>query len=513
MTGRWREDSGARGGRVAGRGTDPAPGPGPGRAAGVGALALAALAAAAVAVTLRADVQEPFPHEEHAGLFPLCAGCHEGVPTGDRAAFYPQPQLCAGCHDGVELDSVRWTPPAADEPKPFAFTHPGHAAELAREGEPALACEECHTPAGAPRMAVAGEQVLARCFACHGHPAESHYVDADCETCHPPAGENGLRMGAGWLAGLPYPADHVTGEFLPERHGQLAAAEPGRCATCHTRERCATCHVDAADRPEIAGIPAAPPSLRLPRFAAHYTIPPSHLAPDFIEAHAHLAATSRTCATCHTREDCAACHAGDAPAPMARLASAAEVLAPGVLLERRLPPSHGVASFLVDHGALAAAAPTSCTTCHTRTMCSDCHQAAAVTVAMPTALAGPRFHPDNYMARHSAEAYGRRLECASCHDVAAFCRDCHAQTGFQASGRLGPGFHDAEPIWLLRHGQAARQGLESCATCHQQRDCLQCHSTIGAFQVNPHGKSFDPARARARNPGICFACHVGDPGA
>lgn len=475
--------------------------------AGAGAIA----AALVLVVALRGDVQEPFPHEEHARLFPLCTGCHEGVPSGDRAAFYPEPGLCAGCHDGAELDSVRWTPPPADEAEPIEFTHPEHAAGIARAGDPELQCEACHTREGTPRMAVVGEQVTARCFECHGHPAEAHYVDADCETCHPSAAENALALGVTWLTEAPYPADHLSGEFLPGRHGELAEAQPGRCATCHTQERCASCHVDAEARGVIAAVPAAPPSLTLPRFAAHYTIPPSHLAPDFLGDHGPQAETG-SCATCHTREDCATCHTGERPEAMARLASAAEVMAPGVLLARRAPDSHDRASFVVDHGALAAAEPSSCAACHTRTMCSDCHEAAAVRVVMPTELAGPRFHPDNYMARHSAEAYGRRLECATCHDVAAFCRDCHAEAGFEATGRLGPGFHDAERLWLLRHGQAARQGLESCASCHQQTDCLQCHSTVGAFQVNPHGPGFDPERARSRNPAICFVCHVTVPG-
>ena len=78
-------------------------------------------------------------------------------------------------------------------------------------------------------------------------------------------------------------------------------------------------------------------------------------------------------------------------------------------------------------------------------------------------------------------------------------------------GRLDASFHDAQPVWLLRHAQAARQGLESCTSCHSQKDCLQCHSQLGAFGINPHGPDFDAARVQKRNPLICFACHVSDP--
>jgi hypothetical protein len=472
---------------------------------GIGIVAAMSLV---VTVALQGRQQEPFPHAVHSGLFPLCTGCHEGVPDGDRSAFYPVPQLCAGCHDGVEMNSVEWQPPTATEPEPIAFSHPGHASDLAAAGDAALDCQACHVPQGGRPMEVQRQQVLAQCLSCHGHPAESHLVDAPCQTCHPPAAET--RMGGEWLATLPYPADHATGDFLRGVHGELVRAEAARCATCHTRERCTSCHVNADAVPEIAGIPVAPPSLDLPRYAAHYYVPPSHEAPGFLEIHGEIA-SAESCSTCHTQDDCAACHAASAPPAVMALPAAADVRAPGVLLETRPPASHMVASFTTDHGGLAAADPTSCTSCHTRTECSDCHDAAAIAVTLPQELTGPAFHPPNFMARHAAEAYGRQLECSSCHDTGAFCRDCHEQSGFGSVGSLDPGFHDAEPNWLLRHGLPARQALESCASCHTQTDCLECHSTLGAFKVNPHGSDFDPQRAWEKNPAICFACHVNDP--
>ncbi len=477
-------------------------------ALGLGVVAAAALAVLVLAMSARGGQEEAFPHSEHAGLFPFCVGCHEGVPEGNLAAFYPEPQLCAGCHDGVDMDSVDWTPPAVDEPEPMRFTHPAHMAAAQRAGEGALECEACHIPEGAGRMQVRGELVLPQCLSCHGHPAEDHLVDAPCAVCHGPAAET--EMGSPWLASLPYPADHATGEFLRETHGRLAATEPARCSTCHTQERCTSCHVNAEVVPEIARIPRAPESLELPRYAAHYFLPPSHQAPDFLEVHGDMASV-QSCSTCHTQNDCAACHSVRLPDVAARLPDASRVRAPGVLLEPRLPPSHTTPSFTTEHGALAAADASSCTSCHVRNECSDCHEASSVQAVMPRALAGPVFHPPNFMARHSAEAYGRQLECSSCHDTAAFCRECHQEAGFETVGALGQGYHDAEPNWLLRHGRPARQALESCASCHQQTDCLQCHSTVGAFKVSPHGEGFDPRRAQERNPAICFACHITDP--
>jgi hypothetical protein len=178
-----------------------------------------------------------------------------------------------------------------------------------------------------------------------------------------------------------------------------------------------------------------------------------------------------------------------------------ETAAPGVGTERQMPLSHASRFFEREHAAIAATGPQSCSTCHEKQFCTDCHEKPIQ----------PSYHPRNFTAQHASAAYGRRLECSSCHEVRTFCRACHIQAGMQTEGRLDPGFHDAEPLWLLRHARAARQGLESCTACHNQRDCLQCHSTLGAFRVNPHGPDFDARRAHKRNPTICFACHVNDP--
>ena len=121
------------------------------------------------------------------------------------------------------------------------------------------------------------------------------------------------------------------------------------------------------------------------------------------------------------------------------------------------------------------------------------------------------FHPQNFASRHSSASFGATAECSNCHDAAVFCRACHVEAGLTATGRLGSGYHDAEPVWLLRHGQAARQELESCASCHRQKECLQCHSQTGAFRVSPHRPGFDARRAWESNPVVCTACHLRSP--
>jgi predicted CXXCH cytochrome family protein len=483
---------------------------------------------------LTAGTTQEFPHDEHARLFPLCEGCHAGVPTGDIATYYPSPQLCTNCHDGVVEDRVEWSGPTAD-PTNLQFTHPAHQAELARHNEAQLECAQCHTPAGATHMTIvrADPQV---CLSCHAHQANDHYIDAKCEQCHVAFVRSSLPPLR--LASLPVPDDHQLPDFVLDGHGEQARGDITRCAVCHTRERCETCHVNAADVAAITAMPAAPADWTLPEFAVVYPVPPSHLDRQWVEKHGPTAGRAQ-CAACHTQESCTTCHVEPVPNAIRQLprrASAARpvnvtggaatrgtphpgltmvsaqpapfvqdtpprVRAPGVMTQRRMPDSHASRFFDERHAALAASQPGSCAACHERTFCTDCHESPAT----------PSYHPRNFQSQHASSAYGRRLECSTCHEVRTFCRACHIQQGMETQGRLNPGFHDAEPLWLLRHARAARQGLESCTSCHKQRDCLQCHSEIGAFKVSPHGPNFDARRAQRRNAVICFACHVSDP--
>jgi predicted CXXCH cytochrome family protein len=499
-------------------------------------------------IVLRADRTPQFPHEQHARLFPLCGGCHEGVETGDPAAFYPPPQLCVNCHNGEDLARVEWTGPRAYLTN-LVFEHAHHQSQVQRVDGTQLECEQCHTPAGGQRMDIVRVQTEA-CFSCHAHRAADHFTDANCSSCHTSFVESELTPAH--LPTLSMPEDHRLPGFLLEGHGPLAQANTFRCAVCHTQERCTSCHVNAPDVPEIAQVPAAPGGWTLPAYAVQYPVPPSHLSPQWIERHG-APASRAACATCHVRQDCTSCHVEPVPpvvetlpfrvSPLTTLQPAnggtsrgngangtyggngvngahpaAALLqaqieqagqqdprsvtqAPGTGTQRRMPLSHASRWFQRDHAGVASSQPQNCAACHTRTFCTDCHDAPA----------RPAYHPRNFALQHSAAAYAQRLECSTCHEVRTFCRACHVQQGMEAEGRLGPGFHDAEPLWLLRHARAARQGLESCTTCHTQRDCMQCHSQLGSFQISPHGPNFDARRAYSRNPVICSACHVGDP--
>jgi hypothetical protein len=175
--------------------------------------------------------------------------------------------------------------------------------------------------------------------------------------------------------------------------------------------------------------------------------------------------------------------------------------APGAGTERRMPLSHASRWFDRNHAAVASSQPESCGACHTRTFCTDCHDAPAT----------PGYHPRNFALQHSAAAYSQRLECSTCHEVRTFCRACHVQQGMDAVGRLGPGFHDAEPLWLLRTRAPPARAWRAAPPATRSGTACSATPRSGSFQVNPHGPNFDARRAYSRNPVICSACHVGDP--
>jgi hypothetical protein len=73
-----------------------------GRRASIGGMAVTAL----VMMAVWAGSQDPaptFPHEKHAGVFPVCEGCHAGVLGGVTDSVFPTYDDCVRCHDGTRI--------------------------------------------------------------------------------------------------------------------------------------------------------------------------------------------------------------------------------------------------------------------------------------------------------------------------------------------------------------------------------------------------------------------------
>lgn len=462
---------------------------------------LAGSALAAAGVLVSGPGAEPFPHAEHAGLFPTCAGCHAGVASGDSLRFYTVAEEdCAACHDGAELERVEWTPPRR-RPTNLDFAHAEHAEELSEDGEEPLDCAGCHSDAGAPRMEVRLAAVE-RCLDCHAPGGEHLALDAPCATCHLPLAR-ATALPVEWISQLPEPPGHDAPEFVLA-HADLARSRTETCAVCHAEESCARCHLNA-DR--LAAVTALGSDARVARLVAdragEWPEPASHRSPEWAWAHgAQARESAAACANCHAQRSCAACHSGGGPAAVAELPEPVGGEPRGVEMAAVRPAGHEP-GFETRHATAAAAGLVRCSACHTERQCADCHAGAE----------RPRFHAAAFVLRHGPEAFSRDSDCAACHSSEAFCRDCHAGLGLADAGRSGGAFHDAQPTWLLAHGLAARQDLESCVTCHAEQQCLRCHSAKSGWRVSPHGPGFDPAHAAGKSQQSCGICHLALPGA
>jgi hypothetical protein len=401
------------------------------------------VASAGLAGRLAAQQPVKFDHPQHSRLFLSCLTCHPGARDSTRS-LWPAALGCAECHDGQVEKSVAWQPPKAATLGNLRFTHATHATALARKSssDSAQSCETCHATAGARWMDV-GRAQPTQCFNCHGLRSDAHLTapDSACVTCHVPlARATGLTVAR--IANFPTPPSHEDPAFaMPGGHGRAARGVKS-----------------GGHRPPIA----------------------------------------QSCTVCHAQEFCASCHVNiEQVKPIQALARDARSLALAPKATR--PAWHGQ-DFSESHASLASANPATCTTCHQRTECLDCHR--------PNPGDGrATYHNTGYLARHPAEAYARASDCSQCHNAGYFCTTCHQQAGLVAKGPLVAGYHNGAQFFASGHGKAARQSLETCVSCHSERDCLRCHSATQGRGFNPHGPGFDASKLKSRNPQMCGACH------
>lgn len=442
-----------------------------------------------------------FPHRDHADLFPVCTGCHQGIDTGETAELYPEPADCRRCHDGSRVEQVAWTGPDR-QPSNLDFDHTAHAEYTERTGD-LDRCRSCHFESDDEEWMSVVHARPERCTQCHAHEADGHLAEAAvCRDCHVPL-TGAPALAEARIATFPKPASHEAPDFLLG-HGVGADEAEARCAVCHARETCARCHANAEAVPAIAALGPDPRVASLESGKEpEYPEPESHRTGEWLAAHgARASEDAAECASCHTAPSCRSCHlrveTGSAIASLPRPGPDDARGVPGERMARAVHPI----GFETDHGSVAAAEQDRCATCHAEEeFCSSCHDSPA----------SSGFHPPNFLARHGDDSWTGSAECSTCHNTEAFCRACHQDAGLAARGRLDLAYHNREPLWLLAHGQAARQQLESCTTCHTQNDCARCHSAASGWNVNPHGPDFDPERAADANPLTCRRCHIGDP--
>jgi hypothetical protein len=451
----------------------------------------------------RAQLQPAFPHAAHAKLFISCSTCHAGIMRPGAPTF-PAASACASCHDGTTVRRETWQPRTGPRVSNLHFDHIRHAAVRTQRGDSST-CADCHANAGGTWMQVRAPEAP-QCVACHTNGRGVHLTlpDTSCSTCHLTLAR-AVTLPVARIARFPAPPSHQAPGFLAAsghgaqaRHAAPGARVAASCATCHARDFCVACHVNA---PELATIQALEPDKRSLALPHVLKAPATHAATDFESRHGALAGrTGASCRTCHTQESCLTCHRAEAPPAVLALYRAGPGRAPGAQTTARKPLSH-IAGWKTQHGPAAAASLRSCTSCHARVECLTCH--------LPDPARRGSYHPAAYLTRHPADAYTRSSSCTDCHNTGEFCQTCHKQAGLTARRTLlgAAGYHDGNRQFFLGHGQAARQSLESCVSCHVERDCLTCHSVVKGRSFDPHGPGFNAAQMLKKNPQLCIACH------
>jgi hypothetical protein len=365
--------------------------------------------------------------------------------------------VCAAAGGFADRDEPPFSPVVYPPQRlPLIFSHAKHAAR-------GTACVVCHPGATTSRSAI--DNLIpteAECRGCHAidrnDPQKAATPVAACVGCHP-----------GFKPGEPVQRIYVMPATIKFDH------------SAHAKSSCESCHGD----------------LRNVDLATTRHLP-----------------TMASCLTCHTdgadQRRCTTCHFGQVGGLM-------ETRFPhGELVPRHtgLGDEHGPL-FERDHEQQARRLDATCNACHDKSDCVECHQG----VVKPA-----EFHQGNYLLVHATEAKRGRPDCSACHRAQTFCVGCHERSGLgtRANSRFNSvdpnkAFHP--PGWASQaaganlHAAVAKRSVATCASCHREDDCLQCHSAeASSLRASPHPPGWrGSTRCRMLDRGnrrMCLRCHI-----
>ena len=320
--------------------------------------------------------QQRFDHWQHRALFPSCLGCHAGAPDPSRS-LWPQPSRLRRVprrrhREGGGLDAAR----RAHAPSNLRFTHQatprrcrGRAAPIPRlrcaPATPRAGADPCRS--GRPRWRTASTVTAVT-------TAHLEAPDTACVTCHVPLVQ-AVRLTRGARGGLPGPGLASRAGLPSTRPWEAARAGRGEpvaasCATCHARDYCTECHVNAPEVPAIQALGPIRGRWRSRRSSRRRPVTPTRRSSSGTGAGPERGRRVRDLP-----------HAGELRRVSRRLArgsvqamhAAGPGRGPGAVVQRERPASHG-ADFSETHAEPASARPQSCSACHARPECLDCHR-------------------------------------------------------------------------------------------------------------------------------------------
>lgn len=351
----------------------------------------------------------------------FCAeGCHK-VQDDTITAYEHSPHRnisCMACHMPVGASPITFLLHKAEALGELALTVTNNY-ELPLNPESHLAltmastqCTQCHDTEKRPVTpspgividhAVHAEKEVS-CTICHNRTA--HVEDFKLALTDPATGERN-RPHEDFMS--------MTACFRCHTQEKKGDNPPGTCAACHT------------------------PAFKLK--------PASHDAKDFYpKGHAKLAAVEES--------RVAAAHGAAWLSAEEASASATEETAPESK-EAKGEGAHGEES-------LGASLPkvdsiNECSTCHSRSFCTDCHG-----VPMP--------HPPTFTKTHGKVGKQDPTVCVKCHGSAAtFCNECHHGSAMDIS-------YNTRRPWRTAHPAAVQNvGASACFDCHNPTYCAECH--------------------------------------
>jgi hypothetical protein len=141
---------------------------------------------------------------------------------------------------------------------------------------------------------------------------------------------------------------------------------------------------------------------------------------------------------------------------------------------------------------------TACFSCHNHAQqyadasCSTCHVDLAT---LPLRPVTEQTHEGDFLRRHSLIAKANGASCATCHDQ-NFCLDCHAKTTMvkvetKLADRPDRMFIHRNDF-LGRHSVESRADPASCQRCHSPNYCETCHQQSHVAFGSPNARNPHP---------------------
>jgi Cytochrome c7 and related cytochrome c len=117
-------------------------------------------------------------------------------------------------------------------------------------------------------------------------------------------------------------------------------------------------------------------------------------------------------------------------------------------------------------------------------------------------------HQGDFVKNHAIAARAAGQSCAACHEQ-NFCLDCHTTvTALGPPGLMQPDRPDRNFIhrndWLSHHPIDAAADPASCRSCHAPRSCDACHNSLNVGAAGSNPRNPHPPGWSARGFGVAF---------